>query len=87
MRIRSLGKRYERLTSSSTSSSSLFDHHGSAHEFGSVHTSDGGISLFGSFHRDESESSRVLGVGISHDLTFLNLSSRRAVSRGEMREE
>jgi len=39
----------------------------------SLETLLGGISLFGSDHFDEAEATRLLGMGIKHNLTFFDV--------------
>ena len=60
-------------TSPGASAAGLLDVHDAAHELDGVEASDGGISLFGGDHRDESEAAGLLGVGVAHDLALLDL--------------
>lgn len=55
------------------SAAGLFDAHSAAFDDLALEAFPGGLSLFGGDHFDESKSTRLLGVRVSHDLALLNL--------------
>jgi hypothetical protein len=60
-------------TSPGTSTTGLLDVHGSTHELSRVESSDGSVGFVGVLHCHKGEPTRVLGVGVPHDLALLDL--------------
>jgi hypothetical protein len=56
-----------------TSAAGLFNAHSAAFDDLALEAFPGSLSLFRGNHFNESESTRFLGVRVSHDLAFLNL--------------
>lgn len=66
-------KVFARSRSSGSAATSLLDAQGSALKDFTLQALLGAIGLLQSGHLDESESTRLLGVGIKHDLALLDL--------------
>jgi hypothetical protein len=62
-----------RCRSTRTGTTSLLDAQGSALNDFTLETLLGGISLLSSDHLDEAKATRLLGVGIKHDLALLDI--------------
>lgn len=79
----SLESRHERRgflehTSTGTATTSLLDVHSTSHEFSSVEVGNSVLSIFSVLHGDESETTRIFRVRITHNGAFLDLYQSRS---------